>query len=74
MKSPFKGRKPTTTGHAQGHRVSRRDSKGLTALQQLREVGTVLILQRRDVELSQAWQDLSSVVITSVSSWPTLWC
>lgn len=54
MKSPFKGRKPTTTGHAQGHGVP--------------------ILQRRDVELFLAWQDLSAVMITSVSSWPTLWC
>lgn len=34
------------------------------------EVGTVPILQMRDVTLAEAWQDLASVLVTSVSFWP----
>ena len=41
-----------------------------TALQQHCDVSTVPIQQMRDLELAQAWQDLASILITSVSSWP----
>lgn len=40
------------------------------ALQQHCDVGTVPTQQMRDMELAQAWQDLASVLITIVSSWP----
>lgn len=49
--------------------MSRRD-KVQMALQQHCDVGTVPAEQMRDMELAQACQDLASVLITSVSSWP----
>lgn len=63
-KSPFQG----GTGHVQRRHVW--NWKGLMALQQHCDVGTVPTQQMRDMELAQAWQDLVSVLITTVSSWP----
>lgn len=40
------------------------------ALQQHCDVGTVPTQQTRDMELAQAWQDLASILIIIVSSWP----
>lgn len=40
------------------------------ALRQHCDVGTVPTQQTRDMELAQAWQDLASILITIVSSWP----
>lgn len=50
--------------------MSRRGNNGLMALRQLCEVGTVPILQMRNVELVQAWKDLARLLMSRVSSWP----
>lgn len=70
-KSLFKSREEYKYRHIPGNRgVSRTYSKGLMALQQLCEVGRAPIPQMRDVELAQARQDLASVLIARVRSWP----
>lgn len=67
-KSPFKDKEAYK--YRVCTEVSRRDKEGLMAIQQHCEVDTVPILQMRGMELAHAWQDLASVLMTGVSSWP----